>query len=706
MLPDLRRLPMRVRPASFEPRDTYIDRLREAQGYPLRTWGYFFRPLVRAATGTSEAATDGVVEALAGLDEGHFQRDRDRLPRHADGTECARCATGLNERFACTRCSGGLEVKQQAHDGPRVCRRHRTWVGPRADAESQFTVDDEIVRADRLYRRMKREGVIDAHRLAELESCVDAWAQAHAGRDQDAPATFRIAVELGNKIFRHRFLALIADHTMSSGDRYATLHKVVSGCMADADVSVLVDALWTLLRAARHAEVEDPHAIAIPRSRANDGGPEDLEPMQTSFWPRQRHLHLIQYVTSKAPATRFDRVDPPSAANHYACVRGHRFNSSPKALGRSPRGTGCGVCANKVALSGFNTLADTHPELAAQWHPEANGDLTPNDVVAGSPRKVAWLCEASHTSYVVINVRANRGIGCAYCSNYLLDRATNALTVTHPDVAAYWHPELNGVLTPADVVAGTDRVVWWICDAGIHSYQLQVGRRVRGRKCAQCKSARTKARSLALTHPHVAERWHPTKNDTLTPEEVTAGSGRMVWWLCDREDHAYYGEVQGRVLGRGCSICSGRQTASENCMSATHPHLALEFHPDRNGADTPDTIKANVSRKLWWRCQAHGHEWQARGGLRANKGYGCPYCSGRQAWSGWNDLATTHPDLAAEWASDLNGDLKPTEIMAGTKRRIWWRCQTEGHVWIATGNNRRSGQGCPTCHRRGQRGRS
>ena len=29
-------------------------------------------------------------------------------------------------------------------------------------------------------------------------------------------------------------------------------------------------------------------------------------------------------------------------------------------------------------------LSETHPELAAQWHPTKNGDVTPDEVIAGN----------------------------------------------------------------------------------------------------------------------------------------------------------------------------------------------------------------------------------------------------------------------------------------------------------------------------------
>ena len=32
-------------------------------------------------------------------------------------------------------------------------------------------------------------------------------------------------------------------------------------------------------------------------------------------------------------------------------------------------------------------LSVTHPDLAKEWHPTKNGELTPNDVTAGSDKK-------------------------------------------------------------------------------------------------------------------------------------------------------------------------------------------------------------------------------------------------------------------------------------------------------------------------------
>ena len=59
------------------------------------------------------------------------------------------------------------------------------------------------------------------------------------------------------------------------------------------------------------------------------------------------------------------------------------------------------------------------------------------------------------------------------------------MAVVYPDLASEWHPELNGPLTPKDVVAGGKRKVWWKCGAG-HAFQATIENRINGRACPAC----------------------------------------------------------------------------------------------------------------------------------------------------------------------------------------------------------------------------
>ena len=63
-------------------------------------------------------------------------------------------------------------------------------------------------------------------------------------------------------------------------------------------------------------------------------------------------------------------------------------------------------------------------------------------------------------------------------------------------------------------------------------------------------------KSLLTVNPNLSKEWHKTKNADLTPQDVTAGSNRKVWWLCP-EKHSYEATIDNRNLnGSGCPQCS------------------------------------------------------------------------------------------------------------------------------------------------------
>ena len=85
---------------------------------------------------------------------------------------------------------------------------------------------------------------------------------------------------------------------------------------------------------------------------------------------------------------------------------------------------------------------------------------------------------------------------------------------------------------------------------------------------------------------------------------------------------------------------------------------------------------------------------------------GCPYCAGRKVLSGFNDLATLRPDLAAQWHSTLDKGLRPTDVMPTSGKQFWWRGPC-GHVWKAKVSARAKPKvsTCPYCagHRKPER---
>jgi DNA-directed RNA polymerase subunit RPC12/RpoP len=134
--------------------------------------------------------------------------------------------------------------------------------------------------------------------------------------------------------------------------------------------------------------------------------------------------------------------------------------------------------------------------------------------------------------------------------------------------------------------------------------------------------------SLLEINSALAGQWHPIKNGSLTPSDLTPGSNKKVWWVCTK-GHEWQATISNRNRGRGCPYCAGRAVSKDNCLWSLNPSLAAEWHPVKNGRLSPRNVTPGSSKRVWWRCE-RGHEWTAIIHSR-RKGYGrCPYCSGRR----------------------------------------------------------------------------
>lgn len=202
-----------------------------------------------------------------------------------------------------------------------------------------------------------------------------------------------------------------------------------------------------------------------------------------------------------------------------------------------------------------------------------------------------------------------------------------------------------------------------------------------------------------MAAPHLVEQWHPTKNGTLRPEDVSRGSQRKVWWLCQSApDHVWQTCASNRVRGTGCPFCAGQRATLATSLAKLAPALAAQWHRKKNGALRPEDVTTQSGRKVWWVCDvARDHVWQARIANRA-RGVGCPFCAGQRACS-TNSLATLAPKLAAQWHPSKNGALTPADITCGSTRFVWWKCpEGKSHEWRNRLYARTLlGTGCPFC---------
>jgi hypothetical protein len=377
---------------------------------------------------------------------------------------------------------------------------------------------------------------------------------------------------------------------------------------------------------------------------------------------------LFPEIAAQARGWDPSTVNPTShKKREFECGLGHQF---VQAVRRRVEATGCPVCQNDQILAGFNDLATTHPQLAL----EVDG-WDPKTVVAGTPSKKDWKCIQGHRWSIGVHARAVKGTGCPYCTGRNAIVGETDIATTHPDIAAQLVE-----IDPKSIKAGTSKKVKWMCERG-HQWMATPSSRT-GLKtgCPFCSGHNVieGETDLQSTHPELAKQardWDPA--------QYSHGSGEKVDWECDR-GHKWSAVISSRASGVGCPYCSGaRVIVGETDLETLHPDIAKEA----KGWD-PSKVGIGGGRKLWI-CHV-GHEYMASVHNRTYMGSGCPYCANKEVMVGFNDLATTHPEIAKE---AMGWD--PTTLTAGSGKRCTWICQKQ-HVWTVPVNSRLKNS-CPYC---------
>lgn len=132
-----------------------------------------------------------------------------------------------------------------------------------------------------------------------------------------------------------------------------------------------------------------------------------------------------------------------------------------------------------------------------------------------------------------------------------------------PKLLEEWDYEANRDLLPEQVTSGSNKSVGWICSKCGYQWNAKILNRTNGRGCPLCagRVVVLGVNDLATTHPELSKEWDYEKNFDLTPQNVTHGMCKKVWWLCPK-GHSYSATILHRTSGTNCPICnSGRQTS-------------------------------------------------------------------------------------------------------------------------------------------------
>ena len=224
------------------------------------------------------------------------------------------------------------------------------------------------------------------------------------------------------------------------------------------------------------------------------------------------------------------------------------------------RGTGCPYKAGR-AVCHCNDLAHNHPEVAAEWDWEANGDRTPETVAARSHFKAAWRCGLCGHKWTARVMDRTHGSGCPRCGREarcchirrpcISDGAPHLLAEWDWEASRRlgWHPDL--------ITLGSSRKVHWVqqneCKLGLmHRWQARPPSRVNSKSGSPFPFglAVCACNSLAVQCPEAAMLWDHQANGAMTPDSITVQSAQVVCWKAPdgRQWHQRVYQVVNRII--------------------------------------------------------------------------------------------------------------------------------------------------------------
>lgn len=222
---------------------------------------------------------------------------------------------------------------------------------------------------------------------------------------------------------------------------------------------------------------------------------------------------------------------------------------------------GCPYCSGRSVLIGYNDLSSTFPYIAAEWHPQKNKNLTPEEVTYRTGQKVWWQDSLGHEWEASVANRTSYNSGCPICKNQKVLIGYNDFASQQPERAKKWNYTKNHPLLPTEFTQWSSKKVWWLCENN-HEWEAAISGR---HGCPICSGQKvlTGYNDLATIKPEIAKTWHPNLNGSLLPTAVTYGSHKNVWWICEN-NHEWKSFIDGRTgRGYGCPDCSSNISIAE-----------------------------------------------------------------------------------------------------------------------------------------------
>ena len=198
----------------------------------------------------------------------------------------------------------------------------------------------------------------------------------------------------------------------------------------------------------------------------------------------------------------------------------------------------------------------------------------------------------------------------------------------------------------------------------------------------------SKPKQYLISELALMKDWDFDENQDLNPAALSVGSNKRAAWNCHLCNNKWKTSIYHRATKHtGCRKCSSVKRLNldiDESVFKTHPDIASDWSPDKNGQLSPKMFSKNSRYEASWCCNACGAE-----KTTSIRNYnGCKQCRVAKLLEKKN-LELEYPELSREWAKK-NGDKLPSDFMPASNKFAWWLCSKCGHGWSAKIANRAS----------------
>lgn len=178
-------------------------------------------------------------------------------------------------------------------------------------------------------------------------------------------------------------------------------------------------------------------------------------------------------------------------------------------------------------------------------------------------------------------------------------------------------------------------------------------------------------------------------------------------WLCEKDPSLTYKAKLSSLIARhkngwipgekecSCPVCKGHvRVPGYNDVFTLYPELKKQW--SKSNTDDPSTL--SFDKKVKWVCPTSGGKWDATVNQRIrngkDNGFKSVFETGKRVLPGFNDIATTHPEVPQWWDYEKN-EKTPQEITSYHHGKVWWIDENGNSYQMSPEKKCERGQGSP-----------